>query len=63
MINNAQARLALADAMQLHHERVRDASNKVSLLRSQLEDAEQELEARRSALEAFIRAMEPTDDR
>ena len=62
-MDNAQARLALADAMQLHHERVRDAANKVVLLRSQMEDAEQELEARRFALKAFVRAMEPTNDR
>lgn len=54
----SKAQLALADAMQLHRERIQDAHDEVALRRSQLEEAERLLEMRHDALKAFLRAME-----
>ena len=50
-------RLALADAMQLHDERVRNAIDRARQLRSDLEDAEAHQRAVMQARRAFIDAV------
>lgn len=61
-MDEAKARLALADALQLHRERVHESEDRVATLRALLDSAERALAARRRAREDFIRAMGDGDE-
>lgn len=61
MDKQAFYRLAVADAMQLHDERVRKAIERTRMLRAELEAAEQEQRAVMAAHDAFRKAY-PTPE-
>ena len=58
-MDDAQARLALADAMQLHDERVTAARRDVRQLRSQLVEAQARLTQVEAARARLVEAVRP----
>lgn len=59
-MDEGKARVALADAMQLHDERLEIANGECRRLRAELEAAEMRREQVRQARHEFIRYVRPT---